>query len=387
MRQLFFLFVSMVLALPAAAQEPALRLGNDVYDNGRAATVASQGVDDAFLAGGRSTITAPISGTAHMVGRWISVRSAVGGTVYALGQRVAVDAPVAQDVTVIAQQLNVNASVGGDLRFLGSDLTLAAEVKGDALVSSEFALLDAPVKGDLLLTVADAEFGPNASVTGRIIVYESEIGRTAIPDFVAAADQIERRPRADAPKSPDLFGWRAKERAIAQNATPQPTTEKVITYARAKLRVFLIYALMAVLFAALLPRLFEDMYEELEDTPGQSFLWGGIALSGLLGVSVLLVTTLWGAFVAPITLFAGALLAVFGFAIGIAIIGQWVANKTYGEKTGLIHRCLTACLGAAIVTMFAMIPTLGWAIQILVASCGAGALALKIMQPKLFAQS
>ncbi len=364
-------FLLLVLAAPLAAQDDDGRFlfGDDAFVAGQSAILRETGRDDAFLAGETVRLAAPVSGTAHMVGRWVEVTADVGDALYAAGQRVEVTAPVTADAALAGQKVSLSAPVGGDLRAFGSEVRLDAPVAGSAIVAAEFVTLDAAIGGDMAVTARDLTFGSAARVGGTLYLYEDMPGETPVPETVAPADRIERR---------------AAERwddGIDGYAPVRP---------RRMLQGFLggvlVITLIAAGFAVIAPQTLAGLRAQVLAAPGRALLTGFVAVSALVGAGVVLALTLIGLLVTPAAWLVAGLTGLAGYVVGAYALGVWIIGRFGGAlPDDTRDRALAAGVGALAAGLAGLVPFLGWLFVLALSLTGAGAVTIRLFQPRLFA--
>ncbi|MCT4558225.1 MAG: hypothetical protein N4A61_09215 [Pelagimonas sp.] len=376
----------------ATAEEGGSRfaIGNDLYRGGQTVTIKDDGLDDVFLTAMRVSLRRAVTGSAHVVGRWVDVDADLGGSLYALAQRVSVDAPVLGDVSVVAQQVSVTAPVAGDLRSWGSETTVAAPVKGTVLISAELASINAPISGDVAILANEVDFGEDAQIEGLLTLYETRVGTLVVPAHVAPQERIQRLPRTDAPKAPDLFGEAAKRKAKQEARAAAERGDDGFqwpAFPTAFVQNWVILSLVLGLMAFVLPRFLRDLLDEARDTPGAVMLWGAIALSALLGAVILSALTLLGMVITPVILVVLVLAALGGYLMGAYLLGAVLLGFAGRRPDAPANRVLAALAGALAVLLLGVIPAAGWIVMILVTVLGLGALVLRLLEPALFSET
>ena len=362
------LAIAALLASSAAAQEDTetFRLGGDVYTAGAAVEIAGDAIDDAFGAGERVDLAAPIAGSAHLAGRRVTADAEVGGNLYAAGADVTVGAPVAGNATLAGYDVNVGAEVGGALRAMAAHVRIEAPVAGTALLAGQSVTLDAVITGDTVIAAETLDFGSAARIDGRLILYAEDGETPAVPERVVPPERIERRTVAD-----DMGGF--------DMPRPGPTT-----LIGGFLGGIIIAALLATLVASIAPQRLERLRDVVRARPLRSFWIGFLALSALLGASILLVLTLIGIIVAPAVIIAAAVLGFIGYLVGVYLVGRafwdWIGQL---PPDTLVERALAALIGATAVAILALVPFLGWLVLMILTLVGLGGLTIAVFRPEL----
>jgi hypothetical protein len=359
--------VALVLvALPAAAQEEEsgrFLFGGDAYMAGADVIMDARDVDDAFAAGERVELAAPVGGSAHLAGRRVTVGAEVGGELYAAGGDVSVAAPVAGGASLAGYDLTVGAAIGGNLRAAGANVAIDADVAGSALIAGGSVTIDGVISGDASIEADEIAFGPDARVDGELVL-ETREAAPAVPAEVASADRVERRTLP----SDEARGW---ER------------ENWMALAIGYLVGILVLALLATLAAAIAPAGMERLRAIIDERPFRTFGVGFLALSVLVGASVLLVMTLIGILAVPVLILLAMVLGFLGYIAMVYLVGRAVWNwldrfppDTFGE------RFLAALIGAVAVSLVALVPFFGWIAIPLLTLTGMGAITVAWFRPE-----
>lgn len=367
-RLLVFLAALSWVTAPALAEGGFLGIGGDVYRAAQSVTYDTGDADDLFLAGETVRATAAATGTAHVAGRWVTLEGDIGGDLYAAGMTVKIEAPVVGDATVTGYEVTLG-EIGGDLRASGSKLSLDGPVGGYALLAGETLTLGAPIAGDAHVMAREVEFGRDAQVDGRLVLYEAEPGTLDVPETVAPADRIERR---------TLPEWEGELGAIR----PPSLGEIIARY----LMGIVIVAGIAALVAALAPKTLAEIRAQLLVHPARSLWFGFLAQSLLIGAMVVLAISVVGlllspamAVVAGLTGLAGYILGAYAFGVGLL---QAVGRPLPAQWS---DRAIAGALGAAVACLLALIPFVGWLFVLALTLAGVGAAVLHLLRPRFFA--
>jgi hypothetical protein len=363
------LFVALAcLAAPALAQDDGgFRFGGDLFASGGTVTIDAGGLDDVFAAGERVEVAAPITGSAHLAGRRVVSAADVPGTLYGFGQDVSVTAPVGGDAVLAGYDVAVDAAVGGDLRAAGQKLRVAGPVAGSALLAAGTVSLDAAIAGDAAIGADTLDFGPAARVDGRLMLYGEDAADIAVPDSVAPADRIERYPGEHRP-------------------TAGPFPERGPSWFALATRFVvgvLVLALLAFLAALVAPRGVEGLGERIAHRPLRTFGIGFLTLATLIGACVLAVLTIIGALAVPVILLATAILCFIGYVVAVYLAGRAVWSWADQLPPDTVpERALVALIGAAVVSIVALVPFLGWPLSLVLTLTGVGAITVAWLRPE-----
>ena len=359
----------LLLAVPAVAQDRAsdLRLGADMFRAGASVEITGDGIDDAFAAGERVGLAAPIGGNAHLAGRRVDINAEIGGDLYAAGADVTVSAPVAGDATLAGYDVNVNAPVGEDLRAGGANIRLDADVTGTALLAGESVEIDGVIGGDTVIAAKRIDFGPGARIDGRLVLYGEDADEMNVPESVVSADRIERR---------DI-----EERLEAGFEERRPGPVAMIG---GFVIGVLVLAALATLAATIFPRGMERLRDIVGERPLRTFWIGFLTLSALIGATVLLILTLVGVFVAPAVLVLAVLLGFIGFLVAVYLVGRAIWGRFGGLPPDTFpEHAIGATIGAVAVSLLALVPFLGWLAILVLALTGLGGLTVAAFRPEL----
>lgn len=372
MRRIFFSLLTLLALLSQSAwaetEDAQLDIAGDVFRAGETASHDSGTAKDVFLAGETVRVTAPVTENAHLAGRWITVDGPIGGDLYAAGMEITARAPVTGDISVAGYEITLPAT-GGDLRVTGSQVTIGGAVAGYALVTAEHLNLDGPVTGDIHATVRSIEFGPDARVDGRLVLYETEPGTIEVPDAVAPADRIERR---------DLAEWDAEIARYRDIGWSGMVARFLMG--------LLVVAGLAALAAALIPGALAAMRARLLDDPLRSLWFGFLAHSAMIGAVVILIMTVLGLFFAPAVAILAVLAGFAGYVIGVYALGVAIL-RTAGRPIpeNWTERAIAGGIGAVIAGLVGLIPFFGWLVVLALTLTGLGAAVLHFLRPRFFA--
>lgn len=353
----------------AVAQDKAsyFDFGGDSFRAGPTAVLDVDGVDDLFMAGDTLRVENAIGGTAHLAGRKIFVTQAIGGDAYVMGMELTLDGPIAGDATVTGYQIRLG-DVGGDLRVTGSNIEITGPVGGYALIAADEVEIGAVIAGDVSLTAREVDFDDGARIEGTLTLYEEKGNRLEIPASVVPEDRVQRREIkewSEAAEGLQVWSWRG---AIWQFVKG----------------VVLITAL-AALAAALAPNRLAELRRNILERPFRNLLIGFLAVSVLIGSTVLLMMTLVGLILTPLTV-VGAIVSGFaGYVVGAYAVGVWLTVLAgRSEPRSIGERAIAAAVGAVVVAVIGLIPFIGWLFVLALSLAGAGAIAVWLFRPRFF---
>lgn len=358
--------LSLLLAVPALAQDEEAVLGNDVYKAGQSVRMGEDGRDDAFLAGEGVRLAAPITGNAHMAGRWVDIGADLGGSLYAAGQRVRIEGAVAGDAAVAGYTITVDAPVGGDLRAFGSEVSVTAPIGESMILNGEVVELDAPVAGDAVISTRELTFGSGARIDGTLTLYEEEVGTLLVPEEVVPAERITRvKLRFKRVSGAFQHPGGGDKRSFADEAADYLTWGVII-------------GLIAALAALIAPKAMGGFAEDLAARPVRNVLSGFLGLSVLLGGGVLVALTLIGALLTPFFWLAALTLGLAGLVVGAYGLGATVLGAAFSPPKSWIFRVLAGFVGAMLTAVIGLVPFLGWIVVMAILTAGAGVLSKRL---------
>lgn len=337
--------------------------GNDVYQAGATVRMTDSGRDDAFLAGERVQIAASVTGTTHMAGRWIDVDADLGGGLYAAGQRIRINNAVVGDAALAGYVIGVNGPIAGDLRAFGSEIVINGTIGESLIANAELVELNSEVAGDVVISARDLVFGTGARIGGTLTLYEAEVGTTAVPEAVIAADRLTRI-RMKHKRVSGVFQHPA-------GPPKQSFGDKLWDFAVWVLVVGLITAAAALLASIRMGEMSDQIALRPLGLGGTGFL----ALSVLTGGGVLVALTLIGALLTPFFWLAAVALGTAGLCIGAYALGSWAMSYAPELSNDRVERAVTAFVGALIAALLGLIPFLGWIALVVLAVVGSGAFA------------
>ncbi|MBW4984676.1 hypothetical protein KZZ07_19225 [Mameliella sp. CS4] len=358
--------LGLMLAVPALAQDEEAVLGNDVYKAGQSVRMDEDGRDDAFLAGERVRLAAPVTGNAHMAGRWVDIGADLGGSLYAAGQRVRIEGAVAGDAAVAGYTVAVDAPVGGDLRAFGSEVSVTAAIGESLILNGEIVELDAPVTGDAVISARELTFGPGARIDGTLTLYEEEVGTLVVPEAVVPEERVTRvKLRFKRVSGAFQHPGRGDKRSFGE------TVGDYLAWG-------VIIGLIGAVAALIAPKAMGSLADDLLERPFRSVLSGFLGLSVLLGGGVLVALTMIGMLLTPFFWLAAVALGLAGLVVGAYGLGAKVMSLAPAFSKPWIGRVLAAFVGALLTAVIGLVPFLGWIAMMAILTAGAGALSKRL---------
>ncbi|MFC3195876.1 hypothetical protein ACFODZ_16600 [Marinicella sediminis] len=342
-----------------------LDFNNDRFVSGTHAIQDATGVDDLFMFGDTVHSTQDISGSLHVFGRMVRSEGAVGQDAYLSGYQVTQSGTVNGDLTVSGIKVNVG-DVHGDLRASGRIVDLTGNVWGYALLAGDEVNVNGQVTGDVSIKAEELAFGKGAQIEGQLTIFESVMGAAEVPTNVIEEERITRR---------DVSEWEA--------ATGDVT---FWDWRNALLKFFiavLIITAFAAWFAAIVPRKLADLRRHILQRPFWSILLGVLAMSVIIGSTIILMITGYGMQLIPINLAIWFIAVLTGYVVGTYAIGVGVlllVNRP--EPNSFKTRAIAAATGAITVVLLFMLPYVGWLLFLSILFAGLGAITHWLFRPR-----
>ncbi|MDE0524881.1 MAG: hypothetical protein OXH79_23345 [Boseongicola sp.] len=369
----FLILITCLVAMPARSEDDSARFdfGGDAFRAGMSVTHDAAGVDDLFMAGDRVTGRVDITGSAHLAGRKVTMEGAVSGDVYAAGEDVAIQGDVSGDASLLGRTVSV-ARVGGDLRAAASELQVNGNIGGNAIIAGRDVVFDAAVGGDVTLAARNVDWGEAASIAGRLIIHEEELGDLEVPERVASVDRVERR--------------EVEGREVERQQEPRRS------HWRSSIGDFLfeviVVTILAVLIAALMPTRLAKMQRQVLARPIHTLWLGFLSLSAVTGASILLAVTIVGLPLVAALVLLAFVGTIAGYAVATYVLGARLLLATgRPEPDSIGSRGIAAGAGALAAAVIGLIPFLGWLFAIALALAGIGAITAQSIRPVFFADT
>lgn len=369
----FLILITCLVAMPARSEDDSARFdfGGDAFRAGMSVTHDAAGADDLFMAGDRVTGRVDITGSAHLAGRKVTMEGAVSGDVYAAGEDVAIQGDVSGDASLLGRTVSV-ARVGGDLRAAASELQVSGNIGGNAIIAGRDVVFDATVGGDVTLAARNVDWGEAASIAGRLIIHEEELGDLEVPERVASVDRVERR--------------EVEGREVERQQEPRRSHwwSSIGDF----LFEVIVVTILAVLIAALMPTRLAKMQRQVLARPIHTLWLGFLSLSAVTGASILLAVTIVGLPLVVALVLLAFVGTIAGYAVATYVLGARLLLATgRPEPDSIGSRGIAAGAGALAAAVIGLIPFLGWLFAIALALAGIGAITVQSIRPVFFADT
>ena len=339
--------------------------GDDVFLSGLEVRAAGEGIASLYMSGEDLLSEVGISDSVYAAGRTIELLGAIGGNVHAAGMDVRVAGPVAGDAKLTGYDVELKASLGGDLLASGFRIAIDAPVAGYALLSGRNIDINSVINGDLSVYGQNVNFGPEARVLGKLLIYERDAGSVQVPDYVADLSQIERRSWRDHRRGNDFFDFFGAFAAF--------------------IGWIVFVTVLATLAAVLAPNYLIALRTSLKAAPFKTLGYGCFGLSAALGSVVVLGLTVVGAVLIPLVV----LVVMLNLLAAYALVAYWLGELAWSavrknQAQSFVQRLLTALVGAVLISILGLIPVLGWIAVFVLILMAMGVFATRIMGVRLF---
>jgi len=319
-------------------------------------TLSVQATDDVAAAGGDVSARGATFDHVFLAGGEISFTESTARDLFSAGAEIDVLTGAITDDLIAAGgriTLGPEARIGGDAVISGGRLRIESPIGGDVRTAGGVIRLDAPVTGDVYLDGGAIVIGPDARIGGALVHRGRSVEIAPEAQITGPVTALRPHPQVNLQPLVGLAIW----------------TSAAILFG---------LFLMAVVIAAVFPRLMNDTAEAVRTRPF-SMLGLGLALAILSPfVVVLLIVTLVGL---PLAFVLGTALALLW---PLAIVGAVYAGAMLARTRMRIDaagpsagaRALWAGLGMTVFVLIGMIPVIGFFAWLLAYLFGLGAVSL-----------
>ncbi len=307
-------------------------VGGDVTINGNTA-------GDLTVAGGMVTVDGNVQQELLAAGGTLEVSGSIGGTARILGGNITITGPVGGDLVVAGGNVNITgkSSVAGDVMVAGGNVVIDVPVTGSVRTTGGNVLINNKVGGDVYAQTSQSlEFGSSANIAGT--VYHKGPAKAVI-DSGAQVPHIsytEWQPRSN----------KGALAAIASTA-------------------FVIRLLAWMIAAWLLAHFKKSWVQSIVDSvrshPWSNLGWGLLYIIVIPIVTLLLLFTFIGYYLAFLTGISFVLLIGLAKIFGVIAVG-YVIVKLLSKPTDGIPMWQPVVIGSVIWALIGLIPIVGWII-------------------------
>lgn len=373
MRAVLTIFLALILAAPAWADEEELRVysgsvaedvyaggatvdvdadvAGDVFAGGGSITVAGSVSEDVFAAGGRTTVRANVAGDVVMAAGTVTVSGDVGDNLIVAGGTVTIDGAVGGKAIAAGGQLEIGrtAVISGNAIVTGGQVVIHGKVLKNLRVAGGRVVILGEVAGNIDARAESLTIGPQAKVGGKIVHRGPE--RPQISATATVGGPVEHIPRA---------GLKAAKPAMAVWAA----SLAVVPY------LFCLAVGLGVLFLA--PGFARRLAERVAGQPLATFGLGVLLTFGVPVALIALMVTIIGI---PFALLG---FAIYGVMMMVGLpLGVFALTRRFAERGGRTpSRTLEAVIfavGLLALFIVALAPFLGQLGLWVVWSLGVGA--------------
>lgn len=353
-------------SLPAAADQQSFLFGGDSYAAGQTTSITAPVARDAFEAGNTVTLSVPVAQDAHLAGFEVQSSSDIGGNLYAAGFSVSVGGTVKGDITAFGNTVSVHTTqpLTGNIRAAAANFTLDSATEGAVLVTANTATINAPIRGDLSFYGQTLAFGPNAVVSGEVLVHAPKA--IEVPPNVAPAERVKFT-ELTSPEYPTQVGQTAE--IVAKGFWASLWTAFVW---------FVLLLVVGAMFIALSPRLVANLETLAMVRPFRRFGLGILAFASVVGLVPVAAFTVVGLLLVPFVLVFVFIACSLAYLAGAYLIGSAIGGRIT-SLAGTAQKIVALALSLVVAGLLVMIPFLGWLISLVVVAYGFGVIAALIM--------
>jgi hypothetical protein len=301
---------------------------------------------DVAAAGSDVTIDGPVNGYVMSAGRRLTLVGQIGNDLWAAGETVNVESPIVNNAMVAGRTVHLrsNAVVGHDAHLAGNTVTAEGRIERNLTIGAGgLARIGANVGGEVNARATRVQVLPEAVIKGDL--------------YVRAARPPEISPHAQ------VMGQIHYERTLDTEAwLLWPQRWIIIGIA------LMILGLVAVWFS---PGWAAHVAATMRARTGASIL-SGLAAIVLIPVAIALLAVTVIGFPLAVVLTAIYILALAMSSVLVSYrTGEWLLHRLWRSRWAFM------VLGVAIVSLGMSLPSIGWAIGLLVLVTGVGALMLE----------
>jgi hypothetical protein len=299
-------------------------------------TVNSKTLGDLTAAGGTVTLIGEVENGLLLAGGNLSVSGPVGGNARIAGGNINISTSIMGDLVVVGGNVTISqkASIGGDLILAAGNVILEAPVAGKINFVGGNLTVNSKVSGGINARLTDRlVFGPQAEVLGNI-TYKAPV--KAVIDTGAKLGPLTYNPAKDNSKA------------------------KIATILTAALVIKLLaWMLASWLLLKLRKKRVLETVEIMQKKPWESLGFGLLALVGWPIVTVLVLLTAVGYYVAIILALVYVLLLLIGALLSALFVGH-LAMHYLTKASESVPAWQTAVLGVVLWQLIKFIPIVGW---------------------------
>ena len=322
------------------------------FNAGKAVDIASAGVNDnAYVAGGAVTVTAPVSGDLFAAGGTVFDSSKVSQDVIMIGGTVIISGASAQNLRVAGGNVTIGSTVSGELVGAGGNFTVTPDttVAKDSYIAGGAVTWNGRESGNL--TVAGGSVIIGGTISGNVNI-------TATKDVTIASDAvIKGNLEYTAPKEATIESGAqiSGTTSFHQSAAPAVAVGWLAgLFTLGLLLKFLMTLLVAYVIWYVFRKDALALIEESVRRFGRSLLRGFIFLVAVPIAAVIAFITVIGAALGGIAAVIYAALAMLALPATILVVSSLILKR----RTELTWYQIL--LGAVVLQIVSLIPFIGW---------------------------
>lgn len=309
-----------------------------------------------YAAGRLIIVNGNVENDLNVGGETIMIRGEVGGTVHAGGNNVIIESKINDDLFIGGGNITLtkSASVGGDLFIAGGTIDIHAPVAGNIRISGGEVTINSKVDGQVEIDAGTLRLGHQAELAQNLTYRSSKRAEIADGATILGTidfDQTQIKKFGKVLAVGTLFG--------------------ILTFA------FLLKLLIYIASGLILIYLFRNIVEPTVKESLTKF-WPslGIGFAALILtpiISIILLVTMIGVWLAGFLMAAYILLILLSLPLASISFGSWLM-KMFNKKSSYAINWQTVVVGVIVISIVAIIPVVGWLVAFVFMLISFGAL-------------
>ncbi|MBR9675952.1 DUF342 domain-containing protein [Candidatus Woesearchaeota archaeon] len=316
-------------------------VNGDITGFGGSVVINSFVEEDLVVFGGDISINGDVKDHAHVCGGNININGLIGGDLMTGGGNINVNGVVKGDVKAGGANININ-DVLGDVLVLAGNVNVNGDVGGDVALTAGEAKINGVVEGDVVVEADTFKLGKNAVIKGNL-------------DYTASKVEFEES---------QVLGNITKGTVIEKEHVISPIFLKTSFLTISALA----YLLIGLILVVLMPKLSEDLSEDVNENPIKAGLLGILVLFGVPVLSLMLFLTLIGIPIALMVILIYVVTLFLAQFIPVLYVGKQIYNKPEALAVPML-------IGIALYWVILRIPILGGITKFLAIIIGLGVIA------------
>lgn len=311
----------------------------NLYTAGGNVTVNGDVLGDLTVAGGMVTVEGVVEKDLFVAGGNLFINGKVGETARVAGGNINITAPIGGDLLIGGGNITISekSSIDGDLLIGGGNVNINAPVKGSVKIGGGNVYINSKIDGDVKIKISkDLVFGPKADIQGKVS-YEA-------PRLAVFKDG-SKVPNAEFTK------W--------QKPSYKGRIAGIIT--AALLIKLLAWVLMGLVLVKFRKQSIQNMFISIVEKPWESLGIGLLALIVVPILSVLLLITAVGYYIAVSLLALYVFLLLMACILSALFLG-FIILKYLNKPAESLVNWQSVLIGVVALLLIKIIPFLGWII-------------------------